>query len=82
MSGSADRRTRARLADADRSVSNSRVGPTRWRAVTVLRVTAAGLLAVVVLAGCSAGIGKSPDQAKQSVVTFVEGSTDVVGDGW
>jgi len=70
-----------RLADADRSVSNSRVEPMRWRAVAVLRATAAALL-MVVLAGCSAGVGKSPDHAKQSVVTFVEGSTDVVGDGW
>ncbi|PZE67356.1 hypothetical protein DEJ27_12080 [Curtobacterium sp. MCPF17_018] len=37
---------------------------------------------VVVLSGCSAGIGKTPEQAKESIATFVEGSTDVVGDGW
>jgi hypothetical protein len=48
--------------------------------VIVLRATGAGLFAVVVLTGCSAGLGKSPEQAEQSIVTFVEGSTDVVGD--
>jgi hypothetical protein len=48
--------------------------------VIVLRATGAGLFAVVVLTGCSAGLGKSPEQAEQSIFTFVEGSTDVVGD--
>ena len=56
--------------------------PTRRNAVTVLRAAGAALLTVVVLAGCSAGLGKDPEQAKHSVVTFVEGSTDVVGDEW
>lgn len=37
---------------------------------------------VVVLTGCSAGIGKTPEQAKESIVTFVDESTDIVGDGW
>lgn len=55
---------------------------TRRKAVIVLRAAGAALLTVVVLAGCSAGLGKSPEQAKQSIVTFVEGSTDVVGEGW
>ncbi|TQJ29213.1 hypothetical protein FB462_3123 [Curtobacterium citreum] len=82
MSGSADLRTRVRLADADRSARDSRAELTRWMAVTGLRATAVALLAAVVLTGCSAGIGKTPEQAKQSVVTFVEESTDVVGDGW
>lgn len=58
------------------------MAPTRWRTVAGLRTTAAALLMVVVLTGCSAGIGKTPEQAKESIVTFVEGSTDVVGDGW
>lgn len=82
MSGSADLRMRVRLADADRSARNSRVGPAQRRAATGRRATAVALLAGVVLTGCSAGIGKTPEQAKQSVVTFVEDSTDVVGDGW
>ncbi|PZE64041.1 hypothetical protein DEI83_12705 [Curtobacterium sp. MCBD17_021] len=30
----------------------------------------------------AAGPGKSPEQAKHSIVDFVEGSTGVVGDGW
>lgn len=54
----------------------------RRKVVTVLRSAGAALFAAAVLAGCSAGIGKSPEQAKQSIVGFVEGSTDVVGDGW
>lgn len=58
------------------------MAPTRWAAAAGLRTTAAALLMVVVLAGCNAGIGKTPEQAKGSIVTFVEGSTDVVGDGW
>ncbi|MBO9041379.1 MULTISPECIES: hypothetical protein [Curtobacterium] len=58
------------------------MAPTRWGAVAGLRATAAALFMVVVLTGCSAGIGKTPEQAKESIVTFVEGSTDVVGDGW
>ncbi|PZF58153.1 hypothetical protein DEJ23_04420 [Curtobacterium sp. MCSS17_008] len=56
--------------------------PTRRYAVTLLRSAGAALFAAAVLTGCSAGIGKSPEQAKQSIVTFVEGSTDVVGDSW
>ncbi|WP_137768195.1 hypothetical protein [Curtobacterium sp. SGAir0471] len=58
------------------------MGLARRKVVTVLRSAGAVLFAVAVLTGCSGGIGKSPEQAKQSVVTFVEGSTDVVGDGW
>ncbi|MEJ8282413.1 hypothetical protein [Curtobacterium citreum] len=56
--------------------------PTRRKAVIVHRSAVAVLLAVAVLTGCSSGLGKSPEQAKQSLVTFDEGSTDVVGDGW
>jgi len=59
-----------------------RMDSTRHGTVAGLRATAAALLTVVVLTGCSAGIGTSPEQAKQSIVTFVEESTDVVGDGW
>lgn len=59
-----------------------RVNLTRRGTLACIRATAAALLTVVVLAGCSVGMGKSPEQAKQSIVTFVEGSTDVVGDGW
>ena len=55
---------------------------TRRKVVTVLRSAGAALFAAAILSGCSAGIGKSPEQAKQSIRTFVEGSTDVVGDGW
>ena len=58
------------------------MAPTRWRAVAGLRAPVAALLMVVVLTGCSAGIGKTPEHAKESIVMFVEGSTDVVGDGW
>lgn len=58
------------------------MGLARRKVVTVLRSAGAALFAAAVLTGCSAGIGKSPEQAKQSVVTFVEESTDVVGDGW
>jgi hypothetical protein len=54
----------------------------RRKAVIVLRSAAAVLLAVAVLAGCSEGSGMNTKEAKQSIVTFVEGSTDVVGDGW
>jgi len=54
----------------------------RRKAVIVLPSVGAALLAVAVLAGCSSGLGKTPERAKQSIVTFVEGSTDVVGDGW
>ncbi|WP_396289285.1 hypothetical protein [Curtobacterium sp. KT1] len=56
--------------------------PTRGKAVCVLRPAGAVLLAIAVLTGCSSGLGKTPERAKQSIVTFVEGSTDVVGDGW
>jgi hypothetical protein len=56
--------------------------PTRRKAVTVLRAAGAVLLAAAVLTGCSSGLGKSSEQAKESVVTFVDESTDVVGDGW
>lgn len=56
--------------------------PTRRKAVTVLRAAGAVLLAAAVLTGCSSGLGKSPEQAKESVVTFVDESTVVVGDGW
>ncbi|MCE0459364.1 hypothetical protein [Curtobacterium flaccumfaciens] len=56
--------------------------PTRGKAVSVLRSAGAVLLTVAVLTGCSSGLGKTPERAKQSIVTFVEGSTDVVGDGW
>ncbi|WIB13461.1 hypothetical protein [Curtobacterium sp. MCPF17_052] len=59
-----------------------RVNLTRRGTLAGIGATAAALLTVVVLAGCSVGMGKSPKQAKQSIVTFVEGSTDVVGDGW
>ncbi|WP_146244306.1 hypothetical protein [Curtobacterium sp. MCBD17_032] len=55
---------------------------TRLRPAITVRATAAALLTATVLAGCSAGVGKSPEQARGSVVEFVEGSTDVVGDGW
>lgn len=58
------------------------MAPTRWGAVAGFRATAVSLLMVVVLTGCSAGIGKTPEQAKESIVTFVDESTDVVGDGW
>lgn len=58
------------------------MAPTRWGAVAGLRATAVLLLMVVVLTGCSAAIGKTPEQAKESIVTFVDESTDVVGDGW
>ncbi|GAA1494346.1 hypothetical protein GCM10009627_26920 [Curtobacterium herbarum] len=54
----------------------------RRNAVIVLRATGAALFVVVVLTGCSAGLGKSPEQAKQSIVTFVEGATGVVGHDW
>jgi hypothetical protein len=54
----------------------------RRKAVSVLRTAGAVLLTVAVLTGCSSGLGKTPERAKQSIVTFVEGSTDVVGDGW
>ncbi len=54
----------------------------RRKAVIVLRSAGAVLLAVAVLAGCSEGSGINTKEAKQSIVTFVEGSTDVVGDGW
>ena len=54
----------------------------RRKAVSVLRRAGAVLLTVAVLTGCSSGLGKTPERAKQSIVTFVEGSTDVVGDGW
>ncbi len=56
--------------------------PRRAKAVSVLRATGAVLLAVAVLTGCSEGSGMNTKEAKQSIVTFVEGSTDVVGDGW
>ncbi|MFJ4075375.1 hypothetical protein [Curtobacterium sp. NPDC089991] len=56
--------------------------PPRAKAVSVLRTTGAVLLAVAVLTGCSEGSGMNTKEAKQSIVTFVEGSTDVVGDGW
>ncbi|PYY33275.1 hypothetical protein DEJ16_13845 [Curtobacterium sp. MCJR17_055] len=56
--------------------------PDRRKAVIVLRATGAALFTVVVLTGCSAGLGKSPEQAEQSIVTFVEGSADVVGYDW
>ncbi|TDW47697.1 hypothetical protein EDF52_106262 [Curtobacterium sp. PhB42] len=56
--------------------------PPRAKAVSVLRATGAVLLAVAVLTGCSEGSGINTKEAKQSIVTFVEGSTDVVGDGW
>ncbi|MBT1669411.1 hypothetical protein KK092_08465 [Curtobacterium flaccumfaciens pv. flaccumfaciens] len=56
--------------------------PTRGKAVSVLRSAGAVLLTVAVLTGCSSGLGKTPERGKQSIVTFVEGSTDVVGDGW
>ncbi|WP_282818588.1 hypothetical protein [Curtobacterium flaccumfaciens] len=56
--------------------------PTRRKAAIVLRSAGAVLLAAAVLTGCSTGLGKSPEQAKESVVTFVDESTDVVGDGW
>lgn len=56
--------------------------PTRRKVSSVLRTAGAVLLTVAVLAGCSSGLGKTPERAKQSIVTFVEGSTDVVGDGW
>lgn len=55
---------------------------TRRKAVIVLRTAGAALLAVAVLSGCSEGSGMNTKEAKQSVVTFVEGSTSVVGDGW
>ncbi|MCS5506774.1 hypothetical protein [Curtobacterium flaccumfaciens] len=54
----------------------------RRKAVSVLRTAGAVLLTVAVLTGCSSGLGKTPERAKQSIVTFVEGSTDVVGEGW
>lgn len=54
----------------------------RRKAVSVLWTAGAVLLAVAVLTGCRSGLGKNPERAKQSIVTFVEGSTDVVGDGW
>lgn len=56
--------------------------PRRAKAVSVLRAIGAVLLAVAVLTGCSEGSGMNTKEAKQSIVTFVEGSTDVVGDGW
>ena len=56
--------------------------PRRAKAVSVLRATGAVLLAVAVLTGCSEGSGMNTKEAKQSVVTFVEGSTSVVGEGW
>lgn len=56
--------------------------PTRRKAAIVLRSAGAVLLTAAVLTGCSSGLGKSPAQAKESVVTFVDESTDVVGDGW
>lgn len=43
----------------------------RRNAVIVLRATGAALFAVVVLTGCSAGLGKSPEQARKSIVAFV-----------
>lgn len=56
--------------------------PPRAKVVSVLRTTGAVLLAVAVLTGCSEGSGMNTKEAKQSIVTFVERSTDVVGDGW
>ncbi len=56
--------------------------PTRGKAVSVLRSAGTVLLTVAVLTGCSSGLGKTPERAKHSIVTFLEGSTDVVGDGW
>ncbi|QKS88623.1 hypothetical protein [Curtobacterium flaccumfaciens] len=54
----------------------------RRKAVSVLWTAGAVLLAVAVLTGCRSGLGKNPERAKESIVTFVEGSTGVVGDGW
>jgi hypothetical protein len=56
--------------------------PLPRKAVTVLWATGAVLLAVAVLTGCSEGSGMNAKEAKQSIVTFVDGSTSVVGEGW
>ncbi|WP_186315318.1 hypothetical protein [Curtobacterium sp. BH-2-1-1] len=55
---------------------------TRLHAIITVRATAAALLTATVLAGCSAGVGASPEQAKGSVVRFVDESTSILGDGW
>ena len=54
----------------------------RRQTVSVVRSVGAVLLAVTVLTGCTERSGMNTKEAKQSIVTFVEGSTDVVGDGW
>ncbi len=56
--------------------------PHRRKAGNLARSTGAVLLAVAVLTGCSEGSGMNTEEAKQSIVTFVAGSTSVVGDGW
>jgi hypothetical protein len=58
------------------------MGPHQRKAGNVVRATGAVLLAVAVLTGCSEGSGMNTKEAKQSIVTFVDESTDVVGDGW
>ena len=69
------------VVDATTS-ETSRMSATRRNAATVLRSTGAVALAIGVLAGCSGVSGMNTKEAKQSIVTFVEGSTDVVGDDW
>lgn len=54
----------------------------RRKTLTVFRAAGALLLSVAVLTGCSEGSGMNTKEAKQSIVTFVDESTDVVGDGW
>jgi hypothetical protein len=56
--------------------------PARRKEFIVLRSAGVVVLAVAVLNGCGAWLGKSQEKAKQSIVTIIDGSTEAVGDGW
>lgn len=54
----------------------------RRKTVSVVRSAGAVLLAVAVLTGCSEGSGMNTKEAKQSIVKFVDESTNLLGAGW
>ena len=54
----------------------------RRRAGLIAGSLGAVLLTATVLTGCGSGIGTTAEEAKKSVVAFVDSSTTALGDGW
>lgn len=54
----------------------------RRKLINIGGSAAAALLAAVVLTSCSGGPALNAEEAKKKVVTFVDNSTDALGDGW